>query len=61
VKKLEHIIIKTYKEGNMEKKSYAGEIKNTGTQTVQALYKTPATNKNVVKKGGDLRSKGGTK
>jgi len=45
----------------MEKKSYAGEIKNTGTQTVQALYKTPATNKNVVKKGGDLRSKGGTK
>ncbi|MEG2073976.1 MAG: hypothetical protein RRY54_04355 [Angelakisella sp.] len=39
----------------MEKKSYAGAIKNTGSQKVEALYKTPKGKSPDVKKGKDLR------
>ncbi len=36
---------------------YAGKIKNTGTQIVDAVYKTGKTSgKSTVKKGNDLRS-----
>ncbi len=38
------------------KKSYAGSIKNTGSQKVEALFKTNKKAKPIVKKGHDLRS-----
>jgi hypothetical protein len=44
----------------MEKKTYTGEIKNTGTQVVEAPVKMPQGKKGgKVKKGDDLRVKGG--
>lgn len=39
------------------KSGYAGKIKNTGTQKVEAVFKTEkAGGKSTVKKGEDLRS-----
>ncbi len=38
------------------KKTYAGNIKNTGSQKVDALFVTKKKSKSVVKKGQDLRS-----
>lgn len=45
----------------MRKCGYAGNIKNSGTQHVQAPFKSSGKAKPVTKKGGDLRvgSKGG--
>lgn len=37
------------------KKTYAGGIKNTGAQKVDALFDNKKKAKTVVKKGGDLR------
>lgn len=47
------------KEDNtMANKSYAGKIKNTGTQSVNALYPSGGTNKgNRAISGEDLRNK----
>ena len=42
----------------MAKESYAGRIKNAGTQMVEALFKTKAAKVGTVKTGKDLRSKG---
>lgn len=39
------------------KKSYAGNIKNKGSQKVEAIFKTEGSKKPTVKSGGDLRSK----
>lgn len=44
----------------MEKKgSYVGKISNKGAQVVKAPLAQSAGKKPTVKKGGDLRSKGG--
>lgn len=40
----------------MEKKSYVGRIKNSGTQVVEAPYQSTDTKKGTVKKGRDLRA-----
>jgi len=46
----------------MEKKpSYAGNITNKGTQTVEAVFPQKNGKAPVKKTGGDLRSKGGNK
>lgn len=37
-------------------KTYAGKIKNTGSQVVSALFNNKASKKNTVVKGEDLRS-----
>jgi len=37
-------------------KTYAGKIKNTGSQAVSALFPGKAAKKNKVVKGEDLRS-----
>lgn len=42
-------------------KSYAGKIKNKGSQTVEALFKTNASKSPKVKTGGDLRAKKSSK
>lgn len=42
-----------------EKKSYAGKIKNMGSQIVEPLYPVQKGKSGTVKKGGDLRIKGG--
>lgn len=39
----------------MSKNGYAGKIKNTGTQKVEALFKTEQKSKGKVIKGRDLR------
>lgn len=40
-----------------EKKTYAGSIKNQGTQVVESLYSTQkAKGKTIVKTGDDLRN-----
>lgn len=39
------------------KQSYAGKIKNRGSQKVEALFKTEPSKKPTVKTGGDLRAK----
>jgi hypothetical protein len=41
------------------KDSYAGQIKNSGSQKVEPLYSTPKGKPPVKKTGGDLRTKGG--
>jgi hypothetical protein len=41
------------------KDTYAGQIKNSGSQKVEALYTTPKGKSPVKKSGGDLRTKGG--
>lgn len=38
-------------------KTYAGKIKNLGTQAVEALFKKGAKKSGKVKEGKDLRSK----
>ena len=38
------------------KDSYAGKIKNSGQQAVEAVFTQPKTNKSKVMKGGDLRA-----
>lgn len=38
------------------KPSYAGRIKNAGTQLVEALFKTKAPKAGTVKTGKDLRA-----
>lgn len=40
----------------METSAYAGKIKNTGTQVVQAPKQTAPQKKGTVKTGSDLRS-----
>lgn len=40
----------------MEKKSYAGKIKNTGSQKVDALFPTPNSGGNTVRRADDLRT-----
>lgn len=40
----------------MEKKSYIGRIKNSGTQVVEAPYQSTDAKKGTVKKGRDLRA-----
>lgn len=42
-------------------KSYAGKIKNKGSQKVEALFKTEGSKKPTVKTGGDLRAKKSSK
>ncbi len=42
-----------------EKKTYAGKIQNTSSQVVEALYPAKKGKSGTVKKGNDLRSKGG--
>lgn len=42
-------------------KSYAGKIKNKGSQLVEALFKTNGSKKPKVKTGGDLRAKKSSK
>lgn len=39
-----------------ESKTYAGRIKNTGAQKVDALFATGKKRTGVVKKGDDLRN-----
>ena len=43
------------------KESYAGKIKNSGTQKVDALFNTQKPKPGTVKKGDDLRTGGGKK
>ena len=44
----------------MEKKGYAGSIKNSGVQVVKAPFSDRGKGgKGTVKNGGDLRTKGG--
>jgi len=40
----------------MEKKGYAGSIRNSGTQVVKAPFQSTDQKKGTVKTGGDLRS-----
>lgn len=40
----------------MKECGYAGKIKNTGTQVVQAPKQTTGQKKGTVKTGGDLRA-----
>ncbi|MDY4661268.1 hypothetical protein [Pseudoflavonifractor capillosus] len=40
----------------MKECGYAGKIKNTGTQIVQAPKQTTSQKKGTVKTGGDLRT-----
>ncbi len=48
--------------GMSEKKSYAGKIKNTGAQFVEALHKQPKVQDHSrVHKGKDLRATAGGK
>ena len=42
-------------------KSYAGKIKNRGTQKVEAIFKSEVSKKPTVKTGGDLRAKKSSK
>jgi hypothetical protein len=42
-------------------KSYAGKIKNRGSQKVEAIFKTEGSKKPTVKTGGDLRAKKSSK
>ena len=44
-----------------EKSTYAGKIKNSGSQEVSALFTTPKGKAPVKKTGTDLRTKGGKK
>ena len=41
--------------------SYAGKIKNRGSQKVEAIFKTEGSKKPTVKTGGDLRAKKSSK
>ena len=41
----------------MEKKSYIGRVKNSGSQSVKAPIATPKRAKSVKKTGTDLRQK----
>lgn len=43
------------------KQSYAGKIKNKGSQKVESLFKTTGSKKPTVKTGGDLRAKKSSK
>lgn len=43
----------------MKKPTYAGKITNKGSQTVEAIFKPENGKKGIVKKGDDLRVKGG--
>ena len=43
------------------KESYAGKIKNRGSQKVESLFKTPSSKSPKVKTGGDLRAKKSSK
>ena len=43
------------------KQSYAGKIKNRGSQKVESLFKTAGSKKPTVKTGGDLRAKKSSK
>ena len=43
----------------MKKPTYAGKITNKGSQTVEAIFKPENSKKGIVKKGDDLRVKGG--
>lgn len=45
----------------MKKPTYAGRIKNRGSQTVEAVFPNESGKKGIVKKGDDLRAKGGKK
>ena len=45
----------------MKNGSYAGRIKNKGSQEVKAPFQQQGTKKGIVKKGGDLRTKAGNK
>lgn len=45
----------------MKKPTYAGKITNKGSQTVEAIFKQESGKKGIVKKGEDLRTKGGEK
>ena len=47
--------------GTMEKKGYAGSIKNGGTQVVKAPSQTTDQKKGNVKTGNDLRTRTGKK
>ncbi len=40
----------------MKKQTYAGSVKNTGAQKVDALFANKKKSKPVVKKGNDLRT-----
>lgn len=42
-------------------RSYAGKIKNKGSQKVEAIFKTEGSKKPTVKTGGDLRAKKSSK
>jgi hypothetical protein len=41
--------------------TYAGKIKNSGNQVVEAPIKTPAKKSGTVKRGSDLRTGKGSK
>lgn len=43
----------------MKKPTYAGKIANKGSQKVEALFKPGRGKSGIVKKGEDLRTKGG--
>lgn len=42
-------------------KSYAGKIKNKGSQKVESIFKTEGSKNPKVKEGGDLRAKKSSK
>lgn len=44
-----------------EKKSYAGKIKNSGSQAVEAVNKQGGTYKPTIHRGNDLRATAGGK
>lgn len=45
----------------MAKDTYAGKIKNTGSQVVSAIYPVSKGKSSTKKTGEDLRTKGGNK
>lgn len=45
----------------MNKPTYAGKITNKGSQEVEAIFKPERGKSGTVKKGEDLRTKGGKK
>lgn len=51
-----YISLKGKEARDMADKGYAGKIKNSGSQVVQAPYAGKSTAKGTVTKGNDLRS-----
>jgi hypothetical protein len=51
--------ITAYPKGGDSMEGYKGKVKNTGNQVVDAPVKMPDKKGGKVKKGNDLRTKGG--